>query len=161
MNLISNGSFEVNTTGWTAANSALAVDAGEYKVGAKSCKVTSSAAGDWGLAHYNAVTGTPVSRRAYTAACWVKGEGAAVGRTIRLTLRELGGAQSGGIFGLVDATLTDDWQRLVVTGTMVEADRTSVYVLPAARSAVGADEVFYLDDVQLEEVPSPLRAAIL
>jgi hypothetical protein len=146
-NLITNGGFETNTTGWTSGLYMVNVSTHarvntEKKFGSWSLKVTTD--GVEALEGAESSSGiAAISGQTYTASMWVK---APVGKALRLELYNSG---AGGI-SFQQFTGTGAWQRVTTTGV---ATTTSLGV--AIRLDFAAQGVFdfYIDGVQLEERP--------
>lgn len=149
-NLLINGGFETNTTGWTLAGTAsIARDTTLSKFGTASLKITSTGAANYGA--FNAATtisGTTAGR-VYTASAWYYGVGATVGRTYQFELYEIGGASGSGVT-VSNGTIVAGWQRVTATRTFVQNDRTGIQVIPYILGAAGAGETFNVDGVQVE-----------
>jgi hypothetical protein len=78
---------------------------------------------------------------AYTAQMLFRARAGAVGKTVRLRIREHGGASA--TANVADATLvaTGGWQRIIATGTLAQGDRTSIIVWPVLTSGAAGNEV--------------------
>ena len=99
----------------------------------------------------NEITGAPVPQTTYTLSAYVRGRGNALGRAGYVQIYETGGAAvTASSFTVV--TLTSDWQRVVVTHAMQQADRTAIRTDVGMRAGYGfleGDEMD-VDGVQLE-----------
>lgn len=138
-NLLSNGGFESNTTGWTAhANSTITRVTSVAKFGNASGEmVLSGVAAGEGM--YQTFTATAA---VYALQVWAKGSG-----TIRLAVaRDSDGglAQTGSTF-----TLTSSWQRLVFTTTALTATTWRFIIHTATAQAI----TFQVDGAQVELGP--------
>ena len=89
----------------------------------------------------------------YTYSKWVKAGAGANGKTVRLVIREIGGAVATGTTAIQLFTLTTAWQRLILTGTIVQNDRTGVrggFVTGNSGTPVTTGDVVLIDDAQFE-----------
>lgn len=136
-NLVTNPSFEVNTTGWAAnnANAAIARDTAQFWIGAASLKVDTTAALS---GCYTTIPGTQGST-VYTVSCYVRGTG-----SVRLDMSSAAGDFAVGSV----VTLTSSWQRVTTTGTSLAA---STNVLPVVRQMTAGAQTMWVDAVMLEQ----------
>lgn len=136
-NLITNPSFETNTTGWTAngAGVSIARVATYQRRGAYSCEVTTAT----GVVSAAFCSITLTSGTQYTFSADVRDVSGQAFQIYFLT---------GGIIkGTTTWTGTGAWARRSVTFT---ADATAVHELVVRRDAVSATDKFYIDGCQLE-----------
>jgi len=149
-NLVTNGGFETNLTGWTAFQATLTRITSRFKFGTASMRVTVSS----NKTSYSADVGASLSgataNRTFSGSFWVYAEGSAVGKTLTAILREQGGA-AGNQETSVNRTLTAGWQRVSVTRTLAQNDRTSVHLLASRPSGATSGEHLDLDGAQIEE----------
>lgn len=142
-NLITNPSFDTNTTGWTAANgSTVAVSTAQSFVGTQSALVTVAA----GNAVFSG-TGFTISLLAnttYTFSGYVYIP-ATGGVPVLISVQSTGylSAQTAAV------TATGVWTRLSVTFTTTLAQNYALYFLNGVTATAG--QVFYLDAVMLEK----------
>ena len=136
-NLVTNGGFETNNTGWVNEGGTNSRITSEFKFGAASGQiVTDNAAANEGA--YHAFAGAAATE--YTCSAWVRG---ALGGTVRIALSDdVSGKQAS-----ATATLTPVWQRIEVTATTGGGSVTfRVYV----ETNVQQDMTFEIDGVQVE-----------
>lgn len=94
----------------------------------------------------------PVGGVTYTFSLWVRGVGTAIGRTVRTFLIVTGGVQGEQWGGLLEHTLTGEWQLLRSTYTIAQADRTNLYGrLQYTSGQAAAGDELYMDGWQIEE----------
>jgi len=96
----------------------------------------------------------PMQGAQYTLSAYVRAAIGSVGKTARITLQEQGGTQSDeGTYS--DSVLTDTWQRVIVTHTISQPDRTAlyIYVLGDTSASMATGDSFLIDCVQLEQKP--------
>ncbi len=148
-NLLTNPSFETNTTGWSNVNgSTLSSSTDHAWIGTKSQKVvydgTARAVDQTGtsVASYPFATGNTYTFSAYV---WVPTGMPAV--KIKY---------GGGLYNVTGttSTLNDQWERLSVTYTTTVAGTAYLYLLNAATSVPNATG-FYVDGAMLEVNSSP------
>ena len=149
MNLIANGGFETDVTGWTGAKGAetLTQDTGEYKFGAASMKVVTPGSVNYeGALH--AITGGVKKGRWYDVEVWVKGPAAS---PYRLLL------YGSGINGNVIGTYSGVWERLTRSVLATGTGAANLY-LDTGANAVAI--TVYMDGVQVGETPNPARSLL-
>jgi hypothetical protein len=144
--LLSNGSFDTNSTGWSAFNAATVArqtTAGNLLSGAGSLQVTTTGTGVNASqgAQFTAYTSTIGTT--YTLSSYVKGTAS---QTAHIRLSESGGT--------TDNTLVLDgtWQRISVTRTATTTSLTPLLLIDGANTSV---KVAYFDNVLLEVGNSP------
>ena len=157
MNLIANGGFEINAFGWVGSNATVVRDTGEAKDGAASGKVTSTGMSNASVVYANVETGNPLPMKIWTFRGHIKAEGAAIGRSAIIRSVIYHGAQVAAVLATVTLTLTADWQPFAIMGATDELDRRDFDFFVTLVSPAGAGEVFYLDAIDIEELPSPAR----
>lgn len=145
-NLITNPSFETNTTGWstqTGGETIARVTTDAY-YGSACLKFTGSVSYAYGRAR---MTGIGVSASTtYTMTLWVKAASAAdVGKNVRLSLI---GNSSGETASASSTALTSNWQRVSLSKTTNGSDSTLIAACVLYNDLSGAS--FLLDGVQLE-----------
>lgn len=146
-NLITNPSFETNTTGWAGTGgSSIAKSTDEAFKGSASCKITNTDASGYA---YITVVNNPTQADDYAASMWVKGSANSVGETAAIQLYESGGAQ-GAQYSSGSVTLTREWQKVEVTHTVLQSDRTKLYVFVVLYDSADT-HYMYFDAVQCEQ----------
>ena len=154
MNLLTNGGFEVNTTGWLKVNSStISQDTGEYHDGVASCKVITNGVG--AVEGIQSVLPQVPAIRAgefYAFRGWIK---APDGATLTIRWYEVSTVSVRGILSL---TGNGAWQYIEVVGTSDgSGDGTCrIQVYTAATQAI----TFYLDGLAFEDQPSPARSLL-
>lgn len=137
-NLITNPSFELDTTGWTAAGGAsIARVTTQQAVGIASCQITMSGAND-GVRHAGLAM---VAGELRAVSCMFRGT---AGRRYRCQIEDGGG----GTTSRVLITATGRWQEL---RWYCSTQTTATYYFFVGALAAGAD-VVYLDAVQVEQI---------
>lgn len=152
-NLVANPGMEEGIDPWTPFNSTLAESAEEHS-GMQSLQVCNGSTGAFTV--YQDVVKSPgeeiVPGTGYTASVWVRaGEGAEPPATMKLTIRESGGAsvradhdgpEVGGVTGA--------WVQLQASGTIQESDRDNVILIVWAVEAADS-ACFATDDAVMRE----------
>lgn len=157
--LLLNPGFEVDTSGWSPTNATLARVTSEHVVGIASGQITATAAAP-NIATFNVVA-FPVQGRRFTLSFWVKGSGTGIGKAFAAQINEAGGAISDEATAYTDIVVTSNWQKLIVTGSVIRSDRTTVYlILHSPNGQTG--NVFYVDDIQFTgtDVPYPGQGSV-
>ncbi len=138
-NLVTNGGFETNATGWTPVGSTVTRVTSQAKFGSASGEiVTDGAAATEGAYHDFTATAA-----VHTVSAWVRG---AAGGTVRMAVRDNAGAnaQTG-----TAVTLTTTWQRITLTTSALTAATWRCYVETNAQQAI----TFQVDGGQAELGP--------
>lgn len=148
-NLIVNGSFETNVTGWTGANCTVAQSSAAFVYGSKSMALTASSSSAFSVATASGTSGMPVAPST-SYAFQVQSKAAVTARTVTLTITwytsagTLISGSSGA--GVVDAT-TGFTQATVVATSPATAAFASVTI---AYNSAATSEVHYVDAVFME-----------
>lgn len=145
-NLVTNPSFETNTTGWSAFSSSIARTTSQYYSGS-ACLIVTPSASNGGA--QSPLINTTVSST-YTVSAWVKGS---AGDSVKIDLyeRTTGGAS---LVGTTSSTLTLDgsWQRISATRTFGSTGATANFAIYNTSSTA----LFFIDATMLE-LSSSLR----
>ncbi len=150
-NIVENPSFEVNVTDyWSTQNGTSTRITTDSRFGGACNKLVASAANNPYLWKPTAVA-NPAQGQKYTFSAWVKGSvpGGTIGDQARVSIREAGGA-AGNEDSYAEITLTGQWQRVSVSRTIVEGDRTSLAVW--VRLYCNSTAYGYIDGIQLENL---------
>jgi len=151
-NLVTNGGFETNTTGWALNNATLTRITTDAKFGSACARLQWNNASTFYQAQTTFTISGSTAGRQYTGSYWVKGEGDSVGKAVVIRLAEEGGTQAPVSYDSAPFTLTDDWQRVSLTITVAEDDRTAIrYFVGRRLTSLAADESLLVDGIQLEE----------
>lgn len=151
-NLHTNPSFEVSADQWTVNGCTIVRSTAGAVFGTACGLATKTIAEVWRYAGRNHPLTGATAGRTFTFSVYVKAAtNADVGNTARIEVHELGGASASAGAG-VSFTLTNTWQRVAFTRTIVQNDRTylSCRVLPNYAAASGA---VLIDGAQIEELP--------
>jgi hypothetical protein len=149
-NHLSNGTFEVDLTGWGSSGSTITRDVTQFHSGIASMKTVASVNAPTfsGVFFTNLQAGTPMPQRTYTIGAWVKATGTAIGKLWTQQLNALGGAAGEAGIANSSVTLTGAWQFITSTGIVDQADRTSLTLYGVLDSITGAiGDTVYIDDV--------------
>lgn len=149
-NLVSNGGFETNTTGWSdGGNFTVSRSTTVSKTGAASgkCTVDNTAAGNDSVAAQYGVTCATTTQ--YTLSVYVYIPSTWTGGQVTCEFRDLTAptilAQTN-----VNMAITDAWQRITVTAT---TGANASCGLRCVADNIKAGEFFYLDNLQIELGP--------
>ncbi len=108
--------------------------------------------GDEGRGQNVTISGATAGR-AFTATYYAKATAASGGATARIRLVEAGGAMGQATIATVDLAVGEtDWERIVVSGTITENDRTTIQVQVISQAA---SQDFLVWGVQLEQAAFP------
>jgi hypothetical protein len=160
-NLIPNGGFETDLTGWQVdASSTMIQSSAIARYGAKSAlwTITSPATGNYFYRVTPAPLSGPTAGRTFTCSIYAYAEGAAVGKKVAINVREFFGVSSQVDYSSGDLTLVAGWNRLTSTHTFVANDGTfiSFWVVNPNPSGIylPAGSHLYFDAAQIEENPA-------
>jgi hypothetical protein len=165
-NLVTNGTFESNTTGWTTNGTVtLARVSGLGRTGTYGMRHTggSSATAVFGSDdNPNFIASTAGVGRRYRVSGWVKGSTANDTGSVRLDVRELSGTTQRGIVSSTPVKLTTDWQYLTADYTITTASTAlDIKFLDTPKKSA---EAWVLDDViavLLPAGPPPDQAPVV
>lgn len=155
--LLTNSSFETTSAGWTADLGILTrTSAIPPKHGLLTARLRNSGTGPYtAVFHDEALTGATAGR-IFSSRMYLYGQGTAIGKTVALRLRGLGGASP-------DETTSDTrsiiagWQILEIQHTMVADDRTTIRALLEVTSSTLNEDVWFdavtMDEVALDLLP--------
>ena len=138
-NLVTNPSFELATTGWTAQGGSIARSTTYQKFGAASLAVTPTSGTTDGT--YFTTTINLVSGTTYTFSLWIKG---VVSIPYQILFATTGGVVKG---TPVTYTGTGNWERIEVSWA---SDSTANYRLGILKNSDASTGVFYIDGAQCE-----------
>jgi hypothetical protein len=148
-NIVLNGSFETNVTGWAGTNCTLAQSTAAFVYGTHSMALTASTASAFSVATASGTAGMPVTAST-SYALQVQSKAAATARTVTLTVNwftSAGALISGSSgTGVSDAT-TGFTQATVVATSPATAAFASVTI---AYNTAATSEVHYVDAVFME-----------
>lgn len=161
VNYITNPGAEVDVSGWTAYSAGstgtdLVRDTGQQVVGAASFKATAKAASiTLGMTTTNVIKfgvgGVPMPQvgQQYTFSAWLKATAGWSNKSVRLLVRQSGGAQAFTDSTVIPTLTSASWQRVVNTFTIDQPDRTTVDVFIIHNSVPIASEGFYADEIRM------------
>jgi hypothetical protein len=149
-NLVTNGSFETNTNGWTGVGATISRNTTRAVHGAASLQVvTNGGSSGQGARTPVGITELPVTAgSSYTASAWVSGDA-----PIRVIIAWYDA--SGTYLSVTPsafATPGSSWVRLVASGT---APDNAAYAAVKIETSSTTSVTFYVDAVQLENLPFP------
>lgn len=152
-NLLANGTFEVNTTGWTSGSGVtLSRVTSQYYMGVASMRVH----GGGSSTNYttdNATTGTGFAvGTKLKASMWVKSESGNQNATIAIRCTDYSGTTVYGTFtSAVTAVNASGWTQVTVTGVVPTGTNVTALRVTGIKSGSGANAI-YIDNVKLENL---------
>ena len=156
VNYITNPSFEVDTTGWSAvAGATLARTTGEFNTGSASLSVTNSSGS---AAQFGAIDGAMIPLIAgegtYYVSAYVKlanGNSAANYFIRQLQYEETSSVStvSAGNVGIQNLSYTGNWVRL--SGSVTKQGSANFMIIRVVTGSTVSGEIFYVDSVMLEK----------
>lgn len=153
--VVTNGTFDANVTGWAGVDATLAYETSIKRTGAGSCKVTATGVVGAYLASNN-VSNTTNGK--FTFECWVYAPSATVNKTVRLQVRN---QVLGTIFQSGNTTLTaDTWTKLVVNGS-ADGTQTGLRAVVQWVGTPTTGDIFYADDASLTQAYDAMIVALV
>lgn len=151
-NVITNGDFETNTTGWAPVGSkTLTSSADQAKFGSKSLKITVNVANDprhfyWDTAVvYSAAVPHTLSCWIFLPTAWDTGvQAMRIDPTTHLT------GYTGDQYAFVDLSKRDQWQYCKMTYTPAGGDLSGGLLFENSSVIPGVGQFFYVDGIQIE-----------
>lgn len=146
-NFFSNPSFETNTSSWPVeASATIARTSADALYGSYCADYARTGSAASSMYNTHTISGATAGR-VFTHSGWVKAKTASdVGKTLSILIFEVGGA-SASAYSSTSVVLTNEWQRITLTRTVVQNDRTSIQ----SRFQLGSNGNCYVDGAQLEE----------
>jgi len=155
VNLIPNGTFEVNASGAiNNSNATVARSTAQFRTGVASLLITSIAAGNWSAAilQTDDVTRIAVSPNTkYTLNAWLYSGAGVRAHRVQVSERASGGSVTATNNSTDGALPAGVWTMRTITFTTA-ATTVSVLILLVGTSAAAGAETFYADDPSLELV---------
>jgi hypothetical protein len=151
--LMTNGTFEVNVTGWATLQGSTAItrDTTTYYAGVASARVANTA----GNANsFGVVTNTTMAFTAgdkVKASVWVKRETNSGSTRIQLDFKNSGGSTLGSIVGAYTPTSASEWIELDVTGVAPAGTMRAQVTIQSTKSASGNASIF-MDNAKLQNL---------
>lgn len=152
-NLLSNGTFEVNTTGWTSGSGVtLSRVTSQFYMGVASMRVH----GGGSSTNYttdNASTGSGFAvGTKLKASMWVKSESGNQNATIAIRCTDYSGTTVYGTFtSAVTAVNASGWTEVTVTGVVPTGTQVAAIRVTGIKAGSGANAI-YIDNVKLENL---------
>lgn len=155
-NLIPNGDFESDVTGWSSQSGARVQDTADSVIGGASLRyVNGTGTSSGGV--FTSLQGIPVKPlTTYTVSYWIKGNREGDARAYN----RFWDAEGDGAAGEYQATsqigrITTEWRRVVYQFTTTETAASTYQVIYAQQDDPQPGDTIWLDAVQLEEGPFP------
>ena len=149
-NLYRNPSGETNETDWALTNGALTRTLSRAYVGGYSFKcVASSTSSMIFYDHPFYPVSSPAQGATYTVSAYVYADTTTAGKTLTVTCRETGGT-GGTQQTTANFVLTNGWQRVYATHTILETDSTNADA-NFTLASTEANDVLYFDALQFEQ----------
>jgi hypothetical protein len=151
--LMTNGTFEVNTTGWATLQGSTAItrDTSTYYAGIASARVANTA----GNANsFGVVTNTTMAFTAgdkVKASVWVKRELNSGTTRVQINFKNGGGSTLGSATGTYTATSTSEWRQIDVTGVAPAGTVRAEMIVNSTKSASGNASIF-MDNAKLQNL---------
>lgn len=152
-NLLANGTFEVNTTGWTSGSGVtLSRVTSQYYMGVASMRVHGSGSST-NYVTDNATTGTGFAvGTKLRASMWVKSETGNQNATIAIRCTDYSGTTVYGTFtSAVTAVNASGWTQVTVTGVVPTGTNVASLRVTGIKTGSGANAI-YIDNVKLENL---------
>lgn len=152
-NLITNGTFEVNTTGWTVLQGTTTItrDTSTYYSGVASGRVNSTATNG---NSFGVITNTTMAVGAdikLKGSVWVKSQTNSGSTRVQIDFKNSGGTTISSAVGVYTNTSTSEWRQISVTGVSPAGTVRAEMVVNSTKStaAIGS---FFMDNAKLENL---------
>jgi hypothetical protein len=151
--LMTNGTFEVNVTGWSTLQGSTAItrDTSTYYMGIASARIANTAgnANSFGVrtnTTMNFIEGDKVS-----ANVWVKRETNSGSTRVQLDFKNSGGSTLGSFVGSYTPTSTSEWRQLQVVGVAPAGTVRAEMTVNSTKSVAGNASIF-MDNAKLQNL---------
>lgn len=151
--LMPNGTFEVNTTGWTTLQGSTTItrDTSTYYAGVASARVANTA----GNANsFGVITNTTIPWSAGVKAkgsVWVKSQTNSGSTRVQINFKNSGGSTLGSATGTYKATSTSEWRLIEVTGVAPAGTDRAEMIVNSTKSTSGNASIF-IDNAKLQNL---------
>jgi hypothetical protein len=152
-NILANGTFEVNTTGWTAGSGVtLSRVTSQYYMGVASMRVHGGGSSTtYETNNTSTGTGFAVGTK-LKASMWVKSESGNQNATIALRCTDFSGLTVYGTFtSAVTAVNASGWTQVTVTGVVPTGTQVAALRVTGIKAGSGANAI-YIDNVKIENL---------
>ena len=152
-NLVTNGTFEVNTTGWTPsqAGSSITRDTTQFYMGVASGRVNNS---DLTTSRFGVQTNTTMSLSALDkvkGSVWIKSQTNAPNARVEIRFGNSGGGTISTLTGTITTVTTTGWTEVSVTGVAPAGTVSAVMLVNAGKTSASSGS-FWMDNVKLQNL---------
>jgi len=153
-NLIVNGNFEVNTTGWSpsqALSTAITRDTTQFYMGVASGRVNNT---DLNTNRFGMQTNTTMSLSPLdkvTGSVWIKSQTNAPNARVEIRFGNSGGGLISTLTGVITAVTTTGWTEVSVTGVAPAGTATAVMLVNAGKTSASSGS-FWMDNAKLQNL---------
>jgi hypothetical protein len=151
--LMTNGTFEVNTTGWSVLQGSTAItrDTSTWYMGVASARVANTA----GNANtFGVITNTTITFSAgdkVKGSVWVKRETNSGSTRVQIDFKNGGGSTLGSAVGVYTATSSSEWRLIEVTGVAPTGTVRAEMIVNSTKSTSGNASIF-IDNAKLQNL---------
>ena len=151
--LMTNGTFEVNTTGWTVLQGSTAITrvTSTYYMGIASARVANTAGNANSFGVVTNTTMSFVEGDKVKASVWVKRETNSGSTRVQINFKNGGGATLGSATGAYTATSVSDWVQVDVTGVAPAGTVRAEMIVNSTKSVSGNASIF-MDNAKLQNL---------
>jgi hypothetical protein len=152
-NLMTNGTFEVNTTGWSTLQGSTAItrDTSTYYMGVASARVANTAGNANSFGVVTNTTMTFVAGDKVKASVWVKRETNSGTTRVQIDFKNHGGSTLGSAVGVYTTTSTSEWRLVEVTGVAPTGTVRAEMTVNSTKSVSGNASIF-IDNAKLQNL---------
>jgi hypothetical protein len=151
--LMTNGNFEVNTTGWSTLQGSTAItrNTSTYYMGVASARVANTAGNANSFGVVTNTTMTFVAGDKVKASVWVKRETNSGSTRVQINFKNGGGSTLGSATGAYTATSVSEWIEIDVTGVAPAGTVRAEMIVNSTKSVSGNASIF-MDNAKLQNL---------
>lgn len=151
--LMTNGTFEVNVTGWQGlqGTTTLTRDTTTYYAGVASARVNSSATNGNSFGVITNTTMTFTAGDKVKASVWVKSQTNSGSTRAQINFKNSGGSTISSVVGNYTATSTSEWRQVDITGVAPAGTVRAEMVVNSTKSSAAIGS-FFMDNAKLERL---------
>ena len=151
--LMTNGTFEVNTTGWSTLQGSTAITrvTSTYYAGVASARIANTAGNANSFGVVTNTTMTFVAGDKVKASVWVKRETNSGSTRVQINFKNSGGSTLGSATGAYTATSVSEWIQLDVTGVAPAGTVRAEMIVNSTKSVSGNASIF-MDNAKLQNL---------
>ena len=151
--LMTNGTFEVNVTGWSVLQGSTAItrDTSTYYMGVASARIANTAGNGNSFGVETNTTMNFIPGDKVSANVWVKSQTNSGSTRVQLDFKNSGGSTLGSFVGSYTPTSTSEWRQLQVVGVAPAGTVRAQMTVNSTKSTAGSASIF-MDNAKLQNL---------